>query len=149
MTKKFFIATCPCGCKTKHKVLYEHRNRPGYIMGHHSKSRIGFNNPTFKGGLVFNKPKNRWQVGIRGGGYIYFSRVIMGGVVRRELRRSEIVHHKDGITTNDNASNLEIMTNAQHTKLHNPRGNKSQFRHGHCTRKFKQKAKIKLESENV
>lgn len=36
----------------------------------------------------------------------------------RKLRSDEIVHHKDHNRANNDISNLEIMTRAEHTRLH-------------------------------
>lgn len=48
----------------------------------------------------------------------------------RPLSEDEIVHHKDKNKTNNDISNLQIMTNAEHTKLHHlgvPKPKKRKF----------------------
>lgn len=42
----------------------------------------------------------------------------MARVLGRELARDEIVHHKDGDGLNNDPSNLEVMTQAEHRRLH-------------------------------
>lgn len=36
----------------------------------------------------------------------------------RALRSDEVVHHIDGDNTNNNPSNLKLMTQSEHAKLH-------------------------------
>lgn len=45
-------------------------------------------------------------------------RHIMEQHLGRKLSSEEIVHHKDGNKLNNNISNLVVMTNAEHTRLH-------------------------------
>jgi len=45
-------------------------------------------------------------------------RLIMQGMLCRELRPDEVVHHKDGDPTNNQPCNLELMTRAEHSRLH-------------------------------
>ena len=45
-------------------------------------------------------------------------RYIMQTILGRELSSNEVVHHKDGNKLNNDPSNLEVMTRAEHTILH-------------------------------
>lgn len=44
--------------------------------------------------------------------------VIMESVIGRPLRHDEVVHHINGIRTDNRIENLELMTRAEHTSLH-------------------------------
>ena len=45
-------------------------------------------------------------------------RVIMEQIIGRKLRHDEHVHHKDGDMSNNQPSNLELMTRSQHSSHH-------------------------------
>lgn len=45
-------------------------------------------------------------------------RVVMEKLIGRPLRSDEIVHHKDENVRNNDPSNLELMTRAQHARHH-------------------------------
>jgi hypothetical protein len=48
----------------------------------------------------------------------YIHRVVMEEHIGRPLRNDEHVHHKDGDVTNNDISNLRILSNSKHRKLH-------------------------------
>ena len=45
-------------------------------------------------------------------------RLVMEQVLGRPLKSTEIVHHKDGNKINNLHSNLEVMTQSEHARLH-------------------------------
>jgi hypothetical protein len=45
-------------------------------------------------------------------------RKLVGKVLGRDLEASEDVHHKDGDFTNNNIDNLEVMSRAEHMRIH-------------------------------
>lgn len=71
---------------------------------------------------------NAKGVSFKSGGYVEITRgpnkgrglhvVIMEAHIGRRLRSDEVVHHKDGNKHNNNLSNLELMTRAEHSRLH-------------------------------
>lgn len=53
---------------------------------------------------------------------ILFHRYVMEQHLSRKLRSDEIIHHKDGNKMNNDISNLEIMTRAEHARHHHFKG---------------------------
>ena len=53
--------------------------------------------------------------------YVLMHRVVMENHLGRLLTKNEIVHHKDGNKFNNDISNLELMTNEEHSRMHNPK----------------------------
>ena len=51
-------------------------------------------------------------------GYVYLHRLVVEKSIGRYLRKDELVHHKDRNRSNNDISNLEIMTWKEHMKLH-------------------------------
>lgn len=51
-------------------------------------------------------------------GRVYHHRHIASLSVGRWLTTEEVVHHKDGNKTNNDASNLEVLTSSEHAKQH-------------------------------
>lgn len=51
-------------------------------------------------------------------GYVLAHRIVIENYLGRILRNNEFVHHKDGNKTNNNISNLEVMTLSEHAKHH-------------------------------
>lgn len=49
-------------------------------------------------------------------------RLVMEQHIGRKLRRDEIVHHKDRNRLNNSVSNLQIMSQSDHMRLHFPHG---------------------------
>ena len=49
---------------------------------------------------------------------ISYPRVIMENLLNRTLDDNEIIHHIDGDPSNNNISNLQVMTKEEHARLH-------------------------------
>lgn len=52
------------------------------------------------------------------GGYVLEHRLVMERYIGRYLKPSEVVHHKDGDKLNNMIDNLELMSRADHARLH-------------------------------
>lgn len=84
------------------------------------KGKKGFNN---KGGKRTNKQGyiEVWKPehpNANKKGYILEHRLVMSEYIGRPLLDSEDVHHKDKDKSNNDISNLELMTKSEHTKYH-------------------------------
>ena len=108
--------------KTKQKILrvVSHKDRwyNGYKMVYH---------PEHEGAIKTGKNK----------GYIYEHRYMMELHLGRVLRDDEVVHHNDFNRSNNDLSNLRLMTKGEHSKLH------SDMRYGEA-RKRKPKVQSKF-----
>ena len=49
---------------------------------------------------------------------IFEHRAVMEGLIGRSLTKYEVVHHKNGIRTDNNPENLVLMTRRQHSSMH-------------------------------
>ena len=49
---------------------------------------------------------------------MYEHRLVVENYIGRYLLPEEIVHHKDLNKTNNNLSNLQIVSSSEHTKIH-------------------------------
>ena len=63
-----------------------------------------------KDGYIFKYQKSKHYRGEH--------RLVMEKYLGRPLRSDEIVHHKDGNKQNNDISNLEIVTRAEHINIH-------------------------------
>ena len=50
--------------------------------------------------------------------YVYEHILVMENAIGRHLNKGEVVHHIDGNKTNNDISNLRLMTNSEHASLH-------------------------------
>lgn len=81
----------------------------------------GAANARYNGGLCLDTGKGdtpRWVICCRDGSLLLYSRAVMAAHIGRLLTSSEIVHHRDENTLNDDVANLQIVTRAEHIAMH-------------------------------
>ena len=66
---------------------------------------------------------------IRTGGRknLLMHRVLMEEHINRKLKPNEVVHHKDGDILNNRMSNLEIISNSEHTAIHRKKKHRQHY----------------------
>lgn len=126
-TRQQFVRLCECGCGQPTLVVFQTDRRKGnakgqphrFIYGHTGR---GARNPKWRGGRSSNNgyrivftPNHPHATSL---GYVFEHRLVMESVLGRYLTASEIVHHKDGNTTNNAPENLEVMTRGEHNRRH-------------------------------
>ncbi len=118
-----------CYCKQCKKAFYKWPSRikkykrPFCSRKCFFKFYKGSNHYAWKGGIkkhagyiLTYKPKHP---NARINGYILEHRFIMSNYIKRPLKKSEVVHHKNGIKNDNRIKNLKIMTRGAHSTFHN------------------------------
>jgi hypothetical protein len=118
---------CACGCGLPTPIAWRTRTSRGqekgkplrFINGHNSRlldseeqsRRASFRD---KDSLRYTGQRNNY---VKLGGR-HMHRVVAEQKLGRPLLPGEIVHHKDGDKWNNDPSNLEVMTQAEHARIH-------------------------------
>ena len=112
-----------CGC---------HRNTVWRIVGElglprlptHGPSLTGADNAAWRGGRQVRSDAYAYVLAgdhptTRRDGYIQEHVLVAEQAVGRLLLRTEVVHHRDGLTLHNSPENLQILPRAEHARLHN------------------------------
>jgi len=115
-SKKYWEIKKYCSIKCSGTLLTKER-AVGYNTRFKKGKNIGADNPNYKGGK--NIAKNGYvRILIPGtGSYKLEHRLIMEKYLGRMLKRTEQIHHKNGIKTDNRLDNLEIMDIKDHSRL--------------------------------
>jgi hypothetical protein len=108
------------------EYLQIHKTQRFCCRSHSKMGRSGEANNSWKGGRRIHKQSGRITV-LVDGRHELEHRVITG------VSSGLIVHHKDENPTNNDPSNLAVMTRSEHTRLHNltnPRRNHNRNERG-------------------
>lgn len=120
---------CQCGCGQPISIKIHHHTRGiSKYIDHHQPCKLktccGEDNPHFKEGRYVNQ-SGYILVLVPGPGksrYILEHRLVVEAHLGRKLKDGEVIHHINGIKTDNRLSNLQIMTNSEHTALHAKNG---------------------------
>lgn len=113
-TKTKHPGLCECGCGEK-TTIYKGQPRR-FIMGHNFRSRTPGDIYHDANGYVriFLPDHPRAQ-----SGYVYEHRHVAEQKLGRLLERGEVVHHINGVTSDNRSENLEVFANqAEHRRHH-------------------------------
>lgn len=97
--------------KNKHNFCSK-KHYDEWLIDHHEKKGVLVNNGIYHHGqgYIFHYQSSK--------NYKAEHRLVMEQCLGRPLRSDEIVHHKDGNKQNNDISNLEIVTRAEHIEIH-------------------------------
>lgn len=118
---------CECGCVLPTPIATRTRTSRGqkkgeplrFINGHNArtlsseeqKRRVAFRD--YSKDRFTGSPNNYVKFHQR-----HMHRVVAEQMLGRPLEKGEIVHHKDGNKWNNDPSNLEVMSQSMHMKIH-------------------------------
>lgn len=109
--QKTNLCACGCGEKTKYKFVHGHHTK---LFSSEEQSRRGKMN----NGDTQRKRFDGVTTGYRKHLGRHKHRIAAEEMLGRLLLPGEIVHHIDHDKTNNDPSNLQVMTQAEHARLH-------------------------------
>lgn len=118
------IKLCECGCEqfapiAKHNIKkygYVKNQAKRFIWGHHNKNKVP---PCFNNGFNI-MPNGRAYICCRDGTKILWTHIVYSNMHLSgdKIPKGYIIHHTDNNRENDDLTNLQLMTNPQHTRFH-------------------------------
>ena len=101
--------------------------------------RLNAANPNWKGGKIITRDgyirvrvysDSSFFPMVDSGGYIKEHRLVMAKKLGRCLKNNEVVHHLNGVKSDNRLKNLEVTTRGNHLTEHN-NGYKDGYKHGY------------------
>lgn len=118
---------CECGCGQPAPIAIRTRTNRGQVKGQPLRFINGHNSRLLDSDEQrrrnsFRDPSLERYTGSRAN-YIklmgrHMHRAVAEQMLGRPLQKGEIVHHRDGDKWNNDPSNLEVMTQAEHARIH-------------------------------
>jgi hypothetical protein len=122
-TRKYWECLCDCGKTTfviSASLTSGKTKSCGCLKSEVGKKRTAENSPVWKGGSHIKDCKggpyrfirNTAHPNARGNGYIAEHRLVMSEHLGRPLRKSEVIHHKNGKGLDNRIENLELWSHS-------------------------------------
>lgn len=105
----------PKGHKTNVGRYVSEETRRKMGLAHKGKSTAWKGKTSNKGYILILKPEHPNCSKM---GYVREHRLVMEKYLGRYLTNDEVVHHKNGIITDNRIENLELMTRSEHMQYH-------------------------------
>lgn len=126
---------CACGCGQRTRLASQNYPQRGwvkgepvkYLDGHAKTARSGAESSTWRGGrttgiggyvFVLLPPEHPLRCMADAYGYVREHRLVMAEHLGRPLDRDELVHHRNEIADDNRLENLQIVTHAEHRRIH-------------------------------
>lgn len=126
-----FVRVCECGCGqptllapyTCHPWGWQKGVPLRFLHNHHSK---GERNNHWKGRRYADRAGYIWiyrpdHPYAKRGGMVQEHRAVVEDRLGRYLEPHEVVHHRDENPSNNAPENLELVSRAEHVRIHNPK----------------------------
>lgn len=112
---------CSCGCGTViERICFDKRFHKSFISGHQfrGKLNVNWNNGWYitKKGYIYLKKPNHPNTDKRG--YVKESVFVMSQHLKRPIATNEVVHHINGIPSDNQLENLVCIKRSKHCSIH-------------------------------
>jgi HNH endonuclease len=109
---------CQCGCGYKTQIAPQGSKKYGWVAGQPLRFIHGHNGRGEGTGECFSKRDGRWLADRGDGVFVLRSRAVMQNHLGRMLGSDDIVHHINENPLDDRLENLEVISRADHMRLH-------------------------------